>query len=144
MMDNQTKKIFISIGVVLVLLVVLLVILKLTNNDSNKIIENTNEGVIKSRVVDNVLFDDIKYTYDGEKTLVELSITNNNDKSIKIGVFTAKVYDKNNELINTFVPVCDSEIKQGEKKELKFSIKSDLSNAYTMEIELPNMEFVAE
>lgn len=139
---DKKKKIIISIVICVLLLILLFVVLGLTND--KKIIINDNDGVVSRKVVSNIVFDDIDYVYDGEKTSVSITIVNQNEQSVKIGVFTAKIYDKGGNLINTFVPVCNDVLSYNEEKKVEFFIKSDLSYAYNMEIELPNLEFLED
>lgn len=133
------KKRIISIVIILLLLVGLFVILYLDRND---LVVNNNEGVVKERLVNDILFYDIVYTYDKEKTNVKMNIKNNNDKSVKIGVFTVKAKDIDGNIINTFVPVCNDVIESGGEGKVEFFIKDDISSAYSIEIELPNLEFL--
>lgn len=142
---------FVILGILLIAFVGLIV-LKVTNSsDENNNVDNKREevvnqsaGVISRKEVSNVVFDNISYVYDGEKTTVKLEITNNNDKSIKLGLFIVNVYDKNNEIMDTFAPVSKNVIAVGEKKELEFSLDKDLSQAERIEFELPNLEFIEE
>lgn len=136
---------------VLVFVVVGVIAVKLLNSDkennnfienNNGIIENTNKDVISDKEVSNILFSDIKYTYDGVRTRVTLTITNNNDKSVLIGDFIVKVYDKNNNYIDEFTPSVSYVLPKNESGDIGFSIKEDLIEVYKLEIELPNLEFV--
>ena len=150
-MKSNRKILFVILGILLIAFVGLIV-LKVTNSsDENNNVDNKREevvnqsaGVISRKEVSNVVFDNISYVYDGEKTTVKLEITNNNDKSIKLGLFIVNVYDKNNEIMDTFAPVSKNVIAVGEKKELEFSLDKDLSQAERIEFELPNLEIVEE
>lgn len=135
---NKKKKI-ISISIILLLLVFLFVILYFNRNS---LVVNNNSGVVTERVVNNILFYDIVYTYDNEKTSVKMNIRNNNDKSVKIGVFTVKAKDRDDNVINTFVPVYNDVLESGGEGKVEFFIKDDISFAYSIEIELPNLEFL--
>ena len=150
-MKSNRKILFAILGILLIAFVGLIV-LKVTNSsDENNNVDNKREevvnqsaGVISRKEVSNVVFDNISYVYDGEKTTVKLEITNNNDKSIKLGLFIVNVYDENNEIMDTFAPVSKNVIAVGEKKELEFSLDKDLSQAERIEFELPNLEIVEE
>lgn len=150
-MKSNRKILFVILGILLITFVGLIV-LKVTNSsDENNNVDNKREevvnqsaGVISRKEVSNVVFDNISYVYDGEKTTVKLEITNNNDKSIKLGLFIVNVYDENNEIMDTFAPVSKNVIAVGEKKELEFSLDKDLSQAERIEFELPNLEIVEE
>ena len=114
-----------------------------TNNNSHNnenIIENTNENVIADKEVNNISFKDIKYTYDGESTMVTLEITNNYETPVIIGEYIAKVYDKDNNEIMTFNPIFDTKIKEKSTVYTSFMMKGNYIDAYSMEIELPNLE----
>ena len=150
-MKSNRKILFVILGILLITFVGLIV-LKVTNSsDENNNVDNKREevvnqsaGVISRKEVSNVVFDNISYVDDGEKTTVKLEITNNNDKSIKLGLFIVNVYDENNEIMDTFAPVSKNVIAVGEKKELEFSLDKDLSQAERIEFELPNLEFIEE
>lgn len=150
MKDNR-KTLFVILGILLIAFVGLIV-LKVTNSsDENNNVDNKREevvnqsaGVISRKEVSNVVFDNISYVYNGEKTTVNLEIINNNDKTIKLGLFIVNVYDENNEIMDTFAPVSKAEISVGKKQELEFSLDKDLSQAERIEFELPNLEFVEE
>lgn len=114
------------------------------NNKDNNIKENLNPEVISKKNISNLVFDNIKYTYDGEFTTVYMEVTNNNHKGVYLKAFVVKVYNKNNEILGKFNPNPNYLIEPGKTNELKFFIKKDFSEAYKMEIELPELEFEEE
>lgn len=114
------------------------------DNKENQIKENKNLGVVSKKSVSNLVFDNIKYIYDGEYTIVYMEITNNNDKGVYLREFVVKVYDKNNELLGEFNPNPDYLIESGKTNDLEFFTKRDLSSAFRMEIELPQLEYNEE
>ena len=142
--------IFIILAIILAVLLLALVVVSIiyinsrsTNNNSHNnenIIENTNENVIADKEVNNISFKDIKYTYDGESTMVTLEITNNYETPVIIGEYIAKVYDKDNNEIMTFNPSFDTKIKEKSTVYTSFMMKGNYIDAYSMEIELPNLE----
>ena len=109
-------------------------------NNNENIIENTNENVISDKEINNISFKDIKYTYDGESTMVTLEITNNYETPVIIGEYIAKVYDKDNNEIMTFKPIFNTKIKEKSTVYTSFMMKGNYIDAYSMEIELPNLE----
>ena len=144
-MSKKQKILLVILGILIVLVIALVIIKNTAKEEKAKVeIVNENEGVISSKEVSNVVFDNIKYVYDGEKTVVNLDIFNFNEKKIKIGLFIVNVYDENNKLLDTFAPVCNKIIEVEERKSLEFSLEKDLSKAYRLEFELPNLELIEE
>lgn len=148
---KNNKKILLIILTVVVIASVALIILKNSNteepnkgNNKKDEVVNKNEDVVSRKEVSNIAFDNISYVYDGKRTTVKLEITNNNEKSVQLGLFIVNVFDKKNELIDSFAPVSKSTIGVGDVKKIEFSLDKDLSNAYKLEFELPNLEFIEE
>jgi len=77
--------------------ITVLITVKLYQNNINK--DNnliTTGEVTKEKEVSNILFSNIKYTYNNNITEVSLNITNKNNYKVKISNFIINVYNKKN------------------------------------------------
>jgi len=123
--------------------ITVLITVKLYQNNINK--DNnliTTGEVTKEKEVSNILFSNIKYTYNNNITEVSLNITNKNNYKVKISNFIINVYNKKNELIGSFEPFCRYEFNSNETIEFSFSTNQDLSSAYYLEYKLPELEMI--
>lgn len=143
-MKNKNK-ILVIVLIILILFSIALLVLVFTNKkeeditykDDNLLI---NKDVIENIEVNNILFSNIKYKYDNEETNMIFDITNNMDEALTIGHFIINVYDKDNNLINSFHPVYNRELQKEETiTNFSVSIPLDLSNGYKIAIELPEL-----
>ena len=129
-----------------ILIFITIIIIKKDNKETNKPqeenIQTITTDVTLKKEVSNIVFDNILYTYDGKITKVNLTITNNNEKNVKINTFVIKVYDKDNKQIGVFNPNSKYEFKPKDKIDLEFFIALDLSNADYLEYELPELEII--
>ena len=143
---SKKQKILLIILIVAVIAAVALIIIKNTANEPKKQEEviNKNENVISSKEVSGVLFENIKYVYDGKNTTINLDISNFNETKVKLGLFIVNVYDENDKLMDTFAPVSNSIIGVEESISLEFSLDKNLSKANRIEFELPNLEVIEE
>lgn len=130
-----------AITIIFVLGLITVIIVK--NKDSkNNVYNNLNEQVISTKEVSNIVFTNIKYEYKDNMTIVSMKILNKNDKSVKLNNFIVKAYDETKNIIGTFNPYVDGEIESNKSNNISFSIKEDYSKANSMEIELPELEFI--
>lgn len=136
----KEKKLIIGL-VIVVILVGLITGIKLLSK-GEKIVINDKEDVVSNKEVSNISFTNIEYYYDGTTTTVFMNITNNNEQTVVLGDFIANIYDKNGKFIEKFEPTTAYELKQDETMELEFNCPKDLSSAYKMDIELPNLTFL--
>lgn len=136
----KEKKLIIALIIVVILAGSLIVVKLLTKEE--KIIINDKEGVVSNKEVSNISFSNIEYYYDGTITTVFMNITNNNEQTVVLGDFIANIYDKDGNFIEKFEPTTAYELKQDETMELEFNCPKDLSSAYKMDIELPNLTFL--
>lgn len=153
-MSEKVKKILFIISIILIIFIAIILIYIKRNEDNdvnvtpdgnNKVITNTNKDVISDKVISNLIFTDIKYTYDFKETKVFMNIINNNTESVKISRFIIKIYNEKNELVETLNPVYNNIIKpNSDINNFMVTIEKDLSNAYKIEIELPELEFIKE
>ena len=144
----QKKKKVIPVIIFLVILVVavivLLVLLRPFNKKDaspKKVIYNTNEKVIEDKDVNGILFTDIQCSFDGESSLITYKIVNHTKEAIKLGEYQVIIKDKDGGLLAVIVPSFDNEIAPDESFETgNFVSNVDLSNAYSMELELGSNE----
>jgi len=148
-MSKKEKILLIILLIIITLFISVIILYNLLKNNyddsenNNNIIKNTNQNVISDKEISKVLFSNIKYTYDGEVTTLFMDITNKNEKTIIISHFIIKAYDENNDLIGEFHPVCKSKINPNEQlSQFEVFIKNNLIHAYSIEFELPELEFV--
>lgn len=137
----KNKKILI-VGLILVIIlftfVLVLKIIKTKNNEH--VIDELS--LTDSHTVSNILFDNIEYIYEEGITTVKMKATNNNKETIVLGRYVIKVYDENDNYLDSFTPTSNYKLKQNETLELEFFLEKDLSIAHHLEIDLPNLEFM--
>jgi len=148
-MIKKYKIIFILVILIAIVSIIFINSKKTNDKDNdikeNEIITNNNKGVVENKIVSDVLFSNIKYTFDGENTKVEFSITNNKEKAIKLNRFNINTYDKDDNLIKTIKCVSKTVISPGTTvNNYEVEIGLDLSNAYSMKIELLELEITDE
>ena len=126
----------------LILIILAIALIVINNNKNNNMVEKKTNNLNVSKEVSNVIFTNINYKVDNNGTIVSLKIFNNNDKDIKLNEYIVNVYDKNNKLLGTMKPIVKDTIKKINFLETEFSIKEKYDNAYSLEIELPNLELL--
>ena len=135
------KKIILITSILVILIVITLVIL---NNKKTNLDVDKDNKLSLSKEVSNVVFTNIKYSYEKEHTVISYKIFNKNDKDIKLNDYIVNVYDKNNKLLGTLEPVCESIIESNNYIFISTSKKEEYKKAYKLEIELPNLEYINE
>ena len=126
----------------LILIIFAIVLIVINNKKNNSVVEKQTNNLNDSKEVSNVIFTNINYRVDNNVTIVSLKVFNNNDKDIKLNEYIVNVYDKNNKLLGTMKPIVKDTIKKRSFLETEFSIKEKYDNAYSLEIELPNLELL--
>lgn len=153
-------KLLIILLIILIIIFLLIILLKNTVNykDNEKkeednvvkvenegIIQVSNDDVIKDREISGVLFSDISYIYTGKDTIITLDITNKNLETIERLRFEFSVYDKNNNLLGSFNGAYEKNIANNYKlNDLLFGTDKDLSDAYSMDIVITELNFINE
>lgn len=138
-MKKKYKILVVIIVVVLCALVYIFFVNKKNDNVDN---ENFDNNLLLSKEVSNIVFTNIKYKYEDDLTVISMKMFNKNDKSVKLGEFIVNVYDKDNNLLGTLNPYFSKEIEKNKSDEIEFSKKEKYENAYSLEIELPNLELL--
>lgn len=138
-MKKKYKILIVIIGIVLCVLTVIFLVNKKNNSINN---ENTINNLLISKEVSNIVFTNIKYKYEDDLTVISMKMFNKNDKSVKLGEFIVNVYDKDNNLLGTLNPHLSVIIEKNKSNEIEFSKKEKYENAYSLEIELPNLELL--
>ncbi|HPF83720.1 MAG TPA: hypothetical protein PLV83_06135 [Bacilli bacterium] len=112
---------------------------KAKDNDKNKVAEpkvNTNEGVIKDKVVEELTLTNTSLVSTGNSAVLVTKVTNptNEDKYVKI--FNITVKDKDGNIITTLKGYVGGVVPKGESREITSNVDRNLDNAYTVEYEL--------
>lgn len=138
-MKKKYKILVVIIGIVLCVLTVIFLVNKKNNNMDNG---NPINNLLASKEVSNIVFTNIKYKYEDGLTIISMKMFNKNDKTVKLGEFIVNVYDKDNNLLGTLNPNLSDTIEKNKSNEIEFSKKEKYDNAYSLEIELPNLELL--
>lgn len=137
------KKYKILVVIIVVVLCALVYIFLVNKKNDNNITEETNNNNLSiSKEVSNIVFTNIKYKYEDGLTIISMKMFNKNDKTVKLGEFIVNVYDKDNNLLGTLNPNLSDKIEKNKSNEIEFSKKEKYDNAYSLEIELPNLELL--
>lgn len=141
-----------NIKIMLIFIVLVIVIIgifvlvkdKNNNNDNkdNKILNEIENELTKSKEVSNVTFSNIEYKIDKDTTIISMKIFNKNDKSIKLNEYVVNIYDKDNNLLGSMNPYMKEIIEANKSSEIEFSKKEIYKNAYSLEILVPNLELI--
>lgn len=135
------KKIILISSILVILIVITLVIL---NNKKTNLDVDKDNLLSLSKEISNVVFTNIKYSYEKEHTIISYKIFNKNDKDIKLNNHIVNVYDKDNNLLGSLESVSESIIESNDYIFITISKKEEYKNAYKLEIELPNLEYINE
>lgn len=142
-MKNKKNLLITILIITIIFFIGLITVIIVKNKDSkNNVYNNLNEQVISTKEVSNIVFTNIKYEYKDNMTIVSMKILNKNDKTVKLNNFIVNVYDENKNIIGTFNPYVSGEIESNKSNDIGFSIKEDYSKANSIEIELPELEFI--
>lgn len=150
--DNKKQEkstIIWSIGIVLCLLMFIISMFNVfnkddkPNNNKNKennrdenIIYNDNKDVVSDKKVENVEFTNIECSFDGFRSLLTYTITNNGKDSISLDDYEIIVKDKNDNILAIMVPGDTSELKPKESLDIGNAIDIDLTKASKLELRL--------
>lgn len=142
-MKNKKNLLITILAITIIFFIGLITVIIVKNKDSkNNVYNNLNEQVISTKEVSNIVFTNIKYEYKDNMTIVSMKILNKNDKTVKLNNFIVNVYDENKNIIGAFNPYVSGEIESNKSNDISFSIKEDYSKANSIEIELPELEFI--
>lgn len=153
MKENKQRKFLLVILIILIVLLTSLIIFKnlyktenIENNQENdKSYKITEVGITNKQEISNIVFDNIKYEYDGSNTLVYFDVKNNNEKDVILHKIEFKIYDKDSNLICLFEPTLNNTLKSKESFDnVNIEIETDCKQAYALEIVLPEMEYIKE
>ena len=140
---NNSKKI-ISILILGLILIITVSIIIIKSNNNNEPIENKDNKIIENKIedklIDNVLFSDIDYSFDGNISLLTYKITNNTTKNIYLEEYEIIIKDKNNNILAIISPNTLKEIRPNETIETENAIDIDLKEMYKLEIKLINQK----
>lgn len=143
------KKIIIGVVVFVILIVIVIVLIYFKKNEQNggddekkpttnqgEVQYNTNQKVVEDKNINNIVFTDIKCSYDGYNSILEYTITNRTSEVVNLGEYEIVVKDKDGVVIANLSPILDVDIAPGESQETGNAINMDLSNAYEIELVL--------
>lgn len=135
--NNRTRNL---IGILFFLIIVLVVVLifgKVFKNDNNdNDTNNKNENAISDKVIDNVSFSNIHCSYDGFRSLLKYTVTNNGSTSVMLEDYEIVVKDSSGTVLAIMVPGGSEELKPGEEIDTGNSIDIDLSDVSDIELRL--------
>lgn len=143
---KKKNKILVIILVLLILLGISIVLLVLTNNKQENISSSNknlliNKTIIEDIQVDNIIFSNIKYTFDNTNTTITFDITNKSESDVTLNHFIINIYDELDNLINSFHPVYKNSLRPKETlREFKVYVPIDLSKGSKIIIELLEIE----
>ena len=105
------------------------------NKEENEEIQyNTNSGVTAEKTINNLLFSDIEFSFDGTTSLLTYKITNKSKENISLENYEIIIKDKSDNIIAIVVPSATEEIEPNETIETGNTIDIDLSEAYTLDL----------
>lgn len=152
MESSSKKRLFIILGTILLLLIVIILVIYLTNNskkdknpkEEEKIIANTNEGVIQDQEIDGLSLTQTSLVYQNGISTLKTLVTNTSNESYYLEEFQIIVKDEqgNNiinytdeegNIINYLVGYAGVEIPPKGSTTIDTSIDFDISSsAYTI------------
>ena len=100
----------------------------------NNVEENHNKDVVKDKNVNGILFSNINCSYDGYRSLITYTITNNTSERISLNQYDVELKDKDGNVIVIISPTLNDEIAPGESVQTGNAVNMDLSSAYSMNI----------
>ena len=138
-MKKKYLKVLLVFVIIIAIFTCVFVIYKTNNNSVEEIKYNELK---EPQEVSNIKFTNIDYKFENDMMIISMKIFNNNDNDVKLSEFLVNIYDKDGNLINTMKPYIKDTIKSRMAINTEFSLKGDLKNAYSMKIELPNLELI--
>lgn len=136
---NNSKKI-ISILILGLILIITVSIITIKSNNNNEPIENKDNKIIENKIedklIDNILFSNIDYSFDGNISLLTYKITNQSSKTINLEEYEIIIKDKDNNILAIISPSILESIKPNETIETENAIDIDLKDMKTLELNL--------
>lgn len=136
------KKLLVVIAILIIILGGVLIFINSKNDtdNSNDTTNNTTtekkENMFENQNVDNIIFKDITYDYDGNISLLEYTIVNKTNKVINLGNYEIVVKNEKGEAIANMIGFVDKDIKPNEEVRTGNTISMDLSEAKSIELVL--------
>ena len=106
------------------------------NDSSEDFIYNNNKEVIEDKVIGNVTFTNIECYFDGYRSFLDYTITNNEKRSIILSDYEIIIKDNKKNIIAILVPGANQELKTGETLDTGNVIDIDLSNIASIELKI--------
>lgn len=123
------------------IIIILFSIFLLTSCQKKDEKDNIEETKIPTqKTVNDIIFDNIEYNYDGTYSNLSMTVHNNQDEPIVLGNFKINILDQDDNIIAQLEPHYGQEIGPNDEGELTVSIALDLSQAKDIEIALSDNE----
>lgn len=132
------------IATILVVIGIVTIVVVNKEDDSNIPLDDkySLDVTINDQVVDNIRFSNIDVQYNGEYTSIILNITNDNDQKILINDYIVELFDQNGNKLGELNPNYNLEIEPYQMVSSTFGTLNDYSNVASLQIKLPNLEFI--
>ncbi|MCI6265923.1 MAG: hypothetical protein MR598_03640 [Erysipelotrichaceae bacterium] len=98
---------------------------------------NNNPQITEEKNINNIIFTDIKCSYDGTYSLLTYKIINKTNQTIKLEEYEIIIKDKNNNILANISPSISQELKPQDEIETGNAIDIDLREAYSLELVIP-------
>ena len=136
------NKILFTILIVLIIIVIIVNVLVFGNSDKKSgsnlqsdevTVVNNNPSFSEDKIVNNLLFTNIKGIYDGEVYVLSYTIINQSDEVIHMGDFILIIKDKDGKEITRVDYNYDYDLKSGQEYPTSHFINDNIIDAYSIE-----------
>lgn len=137
---KKRNKILYMLLIILILLFIFSVLFIFNHNKDNNSDLLINNQTISDNLVEDILFSNIRYTYDNEYTIITFDITNKSESDVTLNHFIINVYDSYDNLINSFHPIYNDKLHKNDTiTNFSASVALDLRKGSKIIIELPEI-----
>ncbi|MBR2833750.1 MAG: hypothetical protein IKE75_04935 [Bacilli bacterium] len=135
--EKKIKMIIVLLIIIILIIFVLIKIAPIKKQVNDNLIYNNNKSFIKQQKIDEIVFENIKCSYDGKDSLITYKISNNTNKKLTLSNYDIIVKDKNKVVITKIVASVGQELAPKKSIDMANSVVGvDLTNAYYMELEM--------
>ncbi len=96
--------------------------------------QNMNSSFTEDKIINNITFTNINCTYDGVNSLLEYTITNQTNESVRLGAYEIVIRNKDKQILANLSPSLEQELAPGESVDTGNAVNIDLTGAYSMEL----------
>ena len=135
--DGEKRSIRKTLIIVLIVFVVLGVVIFLLSSsigaisshpaDKEHLKYNTNKEFLEDKKIEDLVFSDVKCSFDGESSTISYAIVNNSDKVIHLDEYEIVIKDKDGKVLATINPNYDYDLNAKERFETSNSVSVDLT-----------------